>query len=91
MFTFNYNSQIKPDFKPLESLIHKNILNHIGRDEPRSRRTEIGGTARGSLHTHTTNNQQRFSGISFLEDEREEGQTDGSKVQPRDTRSSSGG
>jgi hypothetical protein len=91
MFTFNHNSQVKPDFKPLESLIHKNILNHIGRDKPRSRRTEIRRTARGSLHTHTTDNQQRLSGISFLEDERKENQTDGSKVQPRDLRSSSGG
>jgi len=67
VFALDYDGQIEFDFKPLESLVHKDILNHIGGNEPRGRSAEVGRTARRSLHTHTTDDQQRLSCIPFLE------------------------
>jgi hypothetical protein len=90
MLTLYHNSQIESDFKPLEGLVYKDILNHIGGDKSRSRSTEICRAARRCLHTHPTDNQKRLCGITLLKDDEKDSQTDRSQVKPRDSRRSSG-
>ena len=86
VFTLDHNSQIESNFETLKSFVDKDVLNHIGRNKSCSRSTEIRRAACRCLHAHATYHQKRLCSIAFAKDDRENCQTDGSQVEPGDTR-----